>query len=115
MTETPDVCEKCGRVWEIGMWATCKGNPDDHGKSIRHQPSEPFEVDLGKLGKHKITSLQDADRVQRYAAEHGQEISFRVYNQNPGNYRDNSMGENKQIPFSTRDRRGNSRVRRHRP
>lgn len=100
-----DSCEKCGHVWEIGSYPYCKGNPSDHIARSRGRFA-PVEVDLGSLGKHTIGSIQDADRLTRMARGKGQEISLRAFENEPSNQDRNSMGENPQPKFSTRNRRG---------
>jgi hypothetical protein len=93
-------CEKCGVEYAIGDWPFCP-----HGRYGR-ATFTPIEVDLGTLGKHTIGSIQDADRLTKMAKERGQEISFRAFENNPSNQDRNSMGENPQPKFSTRNRRG---------
>jgi hypothetical protein len=93
-------CDKCGHEIEHGEWPYC---PHDRTRARRFTP---VEVDLGSLGKHTIGSIQDADRLQRMAKDRGQEISFRAFNNDPSNQDRNSLGENRQADFKTRNRRG---------
>jgi hypothetical protein len=37
----PEACERCGTVLHVGQWATCKGNPSDHGFT-KHYGFEPY-------------------------------------------------------------------------
>lgn len=103
-------CDLCGDEYGIGDYPFCKG-PGSHARFRRHTFT-PVEVDLGKLGKHTIGSIQDADRLQRWAKDRGQEIAFRAFNNDPSNQDRNSMGENRNPDFRTRDRRGNPLVKR---
>jgi hypothetical protein len=93
-------CDVCGKEIHFGEWAYCPHEPYRQGRFT------PVEVDLGKLGKHTIDGIQSADRLQKMAAEHGQQIVFRAFNNDPSNQDRNSLGENRQTDFKTRNRRG---------
>ena len=98
-------CEKCGLAEYIGWFPFCRGNHQDHIKGPSHRFT-PVEVDLGSGGKHTIHSFADFARLEKQSRDRGQEISFRAFNNNSSNYDSNSMGENEQVKFNTRSRRG---------
>lgn len=101
-----DPCEKCGRALEVGDYPFCRGSADDH---VIRTPRifETVEVDLGKLGKHEVSSFADFARLEKmHYQKTGQEIGFRAFNQSHSNQDSNSFGEGPQIRPETRNRRG---------
>lgn len=53
-------CDVCQAILIVGMWPFCP-----HGFTGSHRIFKEYEVDLGSGGKHRITSIQDAQRLER--------------------------------------------------
>lgn len=120
----PSLCDYCGAELHVGDYPFCRGNPAVHERWRRHT-FVPVEVDLGKDGKHRISSIQDADRLERESERRaangeGQQIAFRAFNNDPSNQDRNSLGENPsgsvwrgqygEHKYSSRTRRGLPRI-----
>lgn len=87
------LCADCGRPWEIGMWPTCKGNPDDHGANLKHSPFPSFNHE----GK-RISDLQQLRKVERESMERyrgGEKVApvvWRDFSQDRSNRDVNTFG-----------------------
>lgn len=91
--EVVDLCEKCGRPWEVGMWATCRGNPADHGAQIKHSPFPAFEMDgkrFADLGQIRAHERETMDRYR--GGERVQPVIFRAFSQDRSNSDVNTFG-----------------------
>lgn len=88
-----DLCEKCGRPWEIGMWPTCKGNPQDHGAQNRYSPFPAFEVE-GHGVIDSITKLRrvEQETMRSYKNGEGAPLVFRAFTQDRSNSDQNVFG-----------------------
>lgn len=101
-----DLCEKCGHEMQVGNFPYCRGSASDHIIQT-HRRFESVEVDLGKLGKHTVSSFADFARLEKmHLKATGQEIGFRAMNMEPSKQDCNSFGEGPQVRPQTRNRRG---------
>lgn len=93
-------CEDCGREVRIGAWPFCP-----HERAFSHRPFHEYEVDLGGMGRERITCLQDATRIERRFEQmyrNGDRdpngklvgpIVLRAFHQNKSNLDKNCLGD----------------------
>jgi hypothetical protein len=106
-----DLCEKCQRPWETGMFPFCKGNPADHGAHLKHSPFPSFEVDgVGEISS--ITQLREVEHssMEAFKEGRGQPLIFRAFSQDNSNRDQNVFGR----PDQGAKKRPNIQLRRTR-
>ena len=96
----PDICEECGSPLPIGTFPLCGGKPERHGP-VQERHFQEWEVELDGT-VHRITSLQDADRIERESwarynsfdekgKRRGAPLVFRGFHQNRSNADKNAL------------------------